>query len=381
MSYQPDLPAARVDEQLRAAISALDAAEHNAVLWFAEISRRRLYRDLGYSSMRQYALQALGFSASRAADFIRLADRLDELPHVRQSVASGELGYTKAREIIKIASPKTEDDWLVEAAQSSRRELEQKVRKARERAKARSNEPAAAQVELLPAVEPEPDKSTTGRPATGRPTTGRPAAEIPVDDAPTTVTIRLTATQRAQYDALWQRLGRAPNADDLLEALASLADAHVQPTTPTDTTTTTSPDVSPRGDTSRPPVQIHVHQCPDCGAVEAAGRHLDRPDRERLACDAAIAIAGQRNTYTIAPRTRREVLARDRHRCRAPGCDHRRHLEVHHIVARAKGGTNDAANLITLCSACHRLWHERGMPLWFSQAREVSAAAAATPTV
>ncbi|MEZ4386867.1 MAG: HNH endonuclease [Candidatus Krumholzibacteriia bacterium] len=61
-----------------------------------------------------------------------------------------------------------------------------------------------------------------------------------------------------------------------------------------------------------------------------------------------------------APRVRRAVLARDSHQCRAPGCHHRQFLEVHHVVPRARGGGNSADNLITLCSGCHRLWHERG---------------------
>jgi hypothetical protein len=107
------------------------------------------------------------------------------------------------------------------------------------------------------------------------------------------------------------------------------------------------------------PFQIHVHRCPDCGKMEIGGRALGRADCERIACDAAISVPGQRNKKTIPPRVRRAVLARDRHRCRAPGCGRTRFLEVHHLKPRSCGGTNDQANLITLCAACHRLWHER----------------------
>ncbi|MBE0566712.1 MAG: HNH endonuclease, partial [Krumholzibacteria bacterium] len=82
----------------------------------------------------------------------------------------------------------------------------------------------------------------------------------------------------------------------------------------------------------------------------------------RVQCDAVIDRPGKRTTATIAPCTRREVLARDRHRCRAPGCGRRRFLEVHHVTPRSAGGTNATANLITLCGSCHRLWHERRLP-------------------
>ncbi|MCP4573194.1 MAG: HNH endonuclease, partial [bacterium] len=48
------------------------------------------------------------------------------------------------------------------------------------------------------------------------------------------------------------------------------------------------------------------------------------------------------------------------HRCRAPGCGRTLFLEVHHKTRRARGGTHDPSNLITLCAACHRLHHEKG---------------------
>ena len=60
----------------------------------------------------------------------------------------------------------------------------------------------------------------------------------------------------------------------------------------------TSAEIAPRG--AVPPVQVHVHRCPDCGKVEAAGRSLGRADTARLACDAAVSEPGRRNTTTIA---------------------------------------------------------------------------------
>ncbi|MDQ7825832.1 MAG: HNH endonuclease [Candidatus Eremiobacteraeota bacterium] len=47
------------------------------------------------------------------------------------------------------------------------------------------------------------------------------------------------------------------------------------------------------------------------------------------------------------------ILKRDRFRCQAPGCRCRRNLQVHHIIRRSQGGSDDEWNLITLCEACH----------------------------
>jgi hypothetical protein len=58
-------------------------------LWFGEVLRRKLYRELGHSSIHQYAAVALGFGKSKTAQFIRLAESLRTLPKLRRSVAKG----------------------------------------------------------------------------------------------------------------------------------------------------------------------------------------------------------------------------------------------------------------------------------------------------
>lgn len=55
--------------------------------------------------------------------------------------------------------------------------------------------------------------------------------------------------------------------------------------------------------------------------------------------------------YGFASR-REAILHRDNYTCQICGKKHTR-LEVHHIVFRSQGGTNDESNLITLCEDCH----------------------------
>ena len=153
------------------------------------------------------------------------------------------------------------------------------------------------------------------------------------------------------------KLGGVPNdrAELMLEALAALLE-----------TKELRSKKFPRGHfPSRPPVQIHVHENEETGRMtvqtNAGERELSRADSERMRCDAAVCKHGGRNTTTIPPRVRREVLARDKHQCQAPGCGRTRFLEVHHIKSRGQGGNNHPENLMTLCGSCHRLWHEQGI--------------------
>src|SRR3989442_15894730 len=55
---------------------------------------------------------------------------------------------------------------------------------------------------------------------------------------------------------------------------------------------------------------------------------------------------------------RNVVLARDGHVCRSCGeaCS-RGEADVHHLIPRAAGGVDEAANLITLCDGCHAAHH------------------------
>jgi 5-methylcytosine-specific restriction endonuclease McrA len=324
--FSPDKSADQAHMALKQSVEIMDRAQHCAVLWFAEILKRRLFRKLGYSSMNQYAAEELGFSVTKAGDFKRLAESLERLPKVAAKVMTGELGYTKAREIVKVADPSTEDDWLAVASKQTRRELEATVKHAKKLA-AQKRKADPAQTELVPRNDP----------------VAPPAA------APVRIGFDFTPVQYAHYEALMAKIGPHENkADLLLEMMGAYLAGN---------------ESAPRG-ASVPHYQIHVHECPTCAKTTVqtiqGEKELTKTEAEVVRCDAVIHEPGKRNKSTIAPRVRREVLARDRHRCRRKGCNHTRFLDIHHIIPRAEGGTNDPSNLITLCSGCHHLWHERG---------------------
>jgi 5-methylcytosine-specific restriction endonuclease McrA len=333
LTFIKGLPAKSADQHLKKASHAMEMARQNAILWFGEILGRKLYRDLGYSSMVLYAQQELGWSQSKAYDFLKICEKLDELPAVKKEVEGGKLGYARTRTIVGVATPDNEKEWVDLALNKSQTQLKEAAQKARRKAA----EVAKGQVSFLPE---EP---------------------VPAAVVPQRVTLSMTPTQLARYEALWEKLRKqgglpADKVEALLEVMQNFVDGNSNPL---------------EKPTTAPPVQIHVHQCPDCEktTVQTARGELTLSPEEtaRLKCDAQISEPDHRNTTTIPPRTRRLVLARDRHRCQTPGCPHTHFLEIHHIIPRARGGTHDPENLTTLCSACHALVHQRS-----SQVRECS---------
>ncbi|MBK7670011.1 MAG: HNH endonuclease [bacterium] len=352
-------PAAEVDAALRSALAACDRARECAVLWFAEVQRRELYRALGHPSLLCYAREALGFTDNRTWQFKRLADDLDRLPALREAVADGTLGWTKAQQVARIATPASEAQWVARASDCGRRELEREVQAARgvARRQARSAAGAGAQLEMGGALAPA---QVVG----GAVVDAAVVGVSPLDDhtgVPCTITLRGDALQAARFEVLLEKVRKlraVPAGADRLDAVLAGLEALVAGTAVVEDAST----VRERREAA-PAYQIVVQQCPDCAAATVATGSGDRriapAQAAAVACDARVREPGKPNRATIAPSVRAKVLARDRHRCTMPGCGSPRFLEVHHVVARQDGGTNDAANLVTLCSRCHRFAHER----------------------
>jgi hypothetical protein len=195
---------------LRESVQILRRAERGAVLWFGEMAKRHLYRELGYASIQQYASTALRFSKAKTSYFLRLCGVFEELPALKNSVQRGEIGWTKAREVAKVATPRTERSWIDTARSCSRRELEQQVAAVQQAARQqRRRDPRQA---VLPV-----DRGRTGGP-TG---VGGAAAVV---ELPAAVTLRFAPDQLARYETLLERirklraLPRGAGREDLLLA-------------------------------------------------------------------------------------------------------------------------------------------------------------------
>jgi hypothetical protein len=342
VGYQARLSAAAADSALKSAVREMDDARHRAVLWFSDIMNRRLYRMLGYSNMAQYATAELKFSKTRTGDFMRLARKLEELPAVKKSLVAGDLGYTKVVEIIKVATPATQDTWVAEAARTGRRELAKKVKLVREKARRRSEGRQGSLLGQNPAEE-------------------NLAAEVPVR-----VGLEMTPEQFARFEALMEKvrkLGAVPAGSNRVETFLAGLDALVQGTSnPATNCNDKRYTIPTRRRVFPAPFQVHVHRCPECAKsmvqTSRGEMEISKADAGRVECDSRVKRPGHPNAATIPPNRRIAVLSRDRFHCQSPGCRNSRFLEVHHIKPRSLGGRNDLDNLVTLCSACHRLHHE-----------------------
>jgi len=61
----------------------------------------------------------------------------------------------------------------------------------------------------------------------------------------------------------------------------------------------------------------------------------------------------------VEPSLRKLIMDRDNNIC-VLCCEDKDRLQVHHIVPVSKSGSDHESNLITLCSQCHTIVHQKG---------------------
>ena len=61
-----------------------------------EVRRRRVYAELGYASLWEYVVKALGYDEGGASQRIRAMELVATVPAARKMLASGELSIAKA---------------------------------------------------------------------------------------------------------------------------------------------------------------------------------------------------------------------------------------------------------------------------------------------
>ncbi len=367
---------------IQTSLRTVDKALGNTVLWFADIQTRRLYRDLGYSTMNHYARSALGFSDTKASDYCALSSKISRWPHMKTALQDGSLGYTKARMIIPVCDDQNEEHWVALACRHSRARLSQIIQDARNLARddrrtqiripALTSAATDTQDSIRPDEPSEKPLAVDHPPAS--PAAPPPPAMIPepptapAASLPIRLTLEFSPEQFALYENLLEQAHKAgcPLPSNRVDALLQLLASHL------DQKKTGTSSSFPRGKRPaqttavQPPFQINMSLCPSCQrstvTTSKGDKILPPATKDRALCDAHISRPGHPNKATIPPRIRREVLNRDLHRCRRPGCHNSRFLEVHHIKPRSAGGSNTPDNLITLCSCCHQLLHEKKWP-------------------
>src|SRR5262249_16971035 len=124
------LPPEVVDARLRQAHRARRTAEHALAFYLKEANDRRLYEAFGYASIRHYAKDAADLTGRQTRELVRVAEALESLPLLAKAYACASLPWSSVREICRVATARTEGEWIEEASRLSCRAVEQLVARA-----------------------------------------------------------------------------------------------------------------------------------------------------------------------------------------------------------------------------------------------------------
>jgi hypothetical protein len=291
---------------------ALEAREAD---YLVEAEETRMFVRLGYSTMAEYMERELHYSPHAANERLRVARELSALPLISEQFRAGELSFSAVRELTRVATPQTEEEWLTKTHGKTARDVGRMVAGLRRGDK--------------PGDEPDPKLLTT-----------RLVLEVPVEVA---------ARYRAHRTALDQERGERVSDGEALETWLRAAEGEV-------------PDRA-----TPPSVQVAVTTCRACKQSFLATDGMLQPLRattaELLRCDSIDIGDLETNDLTrptphIPVAIRRKVMQRECFRCAVPGCPAKRNLDVHHIRFRSHGGRHVVEDCCVLCAGHHRQLHD-----------------------
>ena len=318
----PDEPLAAARELHRQLVSVRRAErglQHRLAVLLSEMADGGFFRLLGYTSVEQYADQVLEIDFRKARDLLRIGRSLPELPALNEALAAGEVDWTKAREVVRVATPDTDRAWTERAKTESARVIERDVSMAR-----RGEGPTEGK--------PDPLK---------KPARTRVTFEMETADAE--ILRAALAVLRGQSN-----LNAAEVEDGAL--LAAMARQVIHQAEPPD---------SPTGER----YQIVLHECVRCREISSPTAEVSDTIAAESACDAVIVDMrpGPKQghaTRAIAPALRRKLEFRAGHACEIPDCSCRLWLDIHHVDGWAQTKAHPPDRLMVVCDAHHRAIHD-----------------------
>ncbi len=304
------------------------------------------WAEYGCLSCAQWLSWRLGWTPVTARERLRVAHALEELPAISAAVETGEVSYSKARAVTRVATAASDVEWASTAREATAAQLERIVRSFR-RAE-RSDEIARTQNHH--------DQ--------------RGLHTFYDDDGMLVIQGRLSPEAGALFaKALEAASARDQDTDPELTFAQRQADALVELA---GASLSGDSGAESQGDRYQVVVHVDVEVLADPAAPGRSeiedGQNVSLETSRRIGCDASVVEMGHgpdgeilsvgRKTRVLSTPLRRALRARDAG-CRFPSCTNRI-ADAHHIEHWIDGGKTSLGNLLLLCRRHHVLVHEGG---------------------
>ena len=336
------LSAEEADRRVALAVRAGDVGARSLAFYLADFADRGAHQQLGFHSVELYAETRYHIRPPTTRQYVAAGRALLELPGIDREFRRGGLFWSQVRELIRVATAETEDEWVEFARGRTARQIAAEVARRR-----KGERPADRRRRRIHETWFRPEGRMNAA-QWAKWTTAREKLEAELD--------RPVTDAEMLEEAADLLLGSRP--DGSVAGRTPVNDSHY--------TTHVLHDIS-NGITT---IEIDGIRLPlDVETARKVLRGSDRPELARPETEDAPdpedtddphendgpEVAIEHRHDTISEKLRRKVLRRDRHRCRCCGC--RSNLTIHHKKWRRYGGRTVAKNLVTLCEHCHSLVH------------------------
>ena len=348
------------DRKLLSSIRKLSDRERETVLsilvHLVEIERRRLYLEMGYSSLYEFCVKRLGYWEATAARRVSIARCIGRFPLAGRALFSGKVTLTNLALVTKLITAENASDLLSRIAGTSKKQVELLVSSRNPRSAVRDSVRSVhvrTVIEVpisgdgkeftIPGDGKNPVTSKGGGLAAAAESGSRPA----LTERPAATERRVVLEERfeVKFGADQEFISKMERLRSLLstkhhrrlefeELFSIVMDEYIE-------------RHSPEGRLKR---KEKREQKKDASTSSGTSKKSEQTEREP--------------SRYIPQRVRDEVYARDKGRCAyvSPAgrrCTATHDLQIDHVIPFAKGGDNSPGNLRLLCGKHNRLEAER----------------------
>jgi 5-methylcytosine-specific restriction endonuclease McrA len=306
----------RLRGKILRALKNRDTGERDILRWIYELDCTEGYFELGYESLWECAEKDFGMDRDERSRFIRVARASRAVPEVLDAVTSGALKFTNALTIASLMTdPKIDRDeklyWVERAKLLTKERLREEILDEKPDVIARESETLRRRSKTLH-----------------------------------TYTVVITEEERERL----LRLRTVKRTAKIKQALFEAIDAELWAADPL--------EKAKRAVAREEKRQAAAQQTENS---ESAGKTPSTPAEDRGTGGSGTTIKFQSVTLN-----RHIATLRDGGVCQwcdpetGEKCESTYFTEVHHIIPRSQGGTDDVDNLITLCRHHHKYVHYQG---------------------
>lgn len=367
-----NLPESELHEYSRSVNNELESYQYQVGLALLACDQRKLYLKYDCTCAVHYAVVHLDMLRQRASEHLRVMRALADLPRLHEAYRTGRLRWSKIREVTRVATSETDEQWLDYALEHTTDQVASAVvMSPREYHRTRIALGPMAQLDVKqvpPEALPEPElfEPPAVALAAGDPAERSLSASVsPVPaDVPRTDSVpsgrkiklvfELTPEEYAHYeraeDRVRQQAGRRISRN---QVLVKLTEAQLQAST--------------SESRSKAPVVVRIDGATGRGWYETRmGLLAAAPEQVQKALAQAreVLVDGRLHRpralrrRKVPRRLMRALMARAGGKCEKPGCENGPPFDVHHKKPVSRGGQHSLEEIELYCKACHALSHQ-----------------------